>query len=329
MSNVLARMGDIFEGSAQVTVLPCSGKGTVSSAVRRWLAMFDIPSPKDISNQPAFGNISELIPFKGEKSITQYVLFAASVLNDFSSYEIIRKIAAQLGEITQINPNIRVIETPLLGTGAGGLKTEIAGKAFYEGFKSTATPDATLYVFVFDRERQIILQTLFNSLPDNLLSENLLTPPSLVKGNMRDLQVFLCHSSSDKPAVERYYDLLTADGFNAWLDKKNLIPGQDWKFEIPKVVRKSDVVIVFLSSQSVTREGFVQKEIRIALDTADEKPEGTIFIIPARLENCEVPERISKFHWVDLFENDGYERLVKALQTRANSLNTDINAYPK
>ena len=164
MSTVLARMGDIFEGSAQVTVLPCSGKGTVSSAVRRWLTMFDIPSPKDIPSRPQFGEVSDLTPFKGEKSITTHIVFAASVLNDFSSLEIINKIAAKLGELTQTNADIRVIETPLLGTGAGGLKTEVAGKALYQGFKSTAHPDSTLYVFVFDRERQITLQTLFNNL---------------------------------------------------------------------------------------------------------------------------------------------------------------------
>jgi serine/threonine protein kinase len=141
----------------------------------------------------------------------------------------------------------------------------------------------------------------------------------------RGLRVFLCHSSSDKPAVENFYNMLVDDGVDAWLDKKNLMPGQDWQFEIQKAVRDSDVVIVFLSSSSVTKEGFVQKEIRIALDTADEKPDGTIFVIPAKLENCKVPNRLAKFQWVDLFEKDGYERLFKALQMRASSLNIVIN----
>ena len=141
----------------------------------------------------------------------------------------------------------------------------------------------------------------------------------------KSLKVFLCHSSSDKPSVEKYYNLLVEDGINAWLDKKSLIPGQDWQFEIQNAVINSDVVIVFLSSKSITKEGFVQKEIRIALDTADEKPDGTIFIIPAKLENCEVPKRLAKFHWVNLFDKDGYELLFKALQTRASSLNVVIN----
>lgn len=136
----------------------------------------------------------------------------------------------------------------------------------------------------------------------------------------RSLKVFLCHASGDKPVVQKLYSRLVNDGVDAWLDKEKLIPGQNWQIEIPKAVRNSDIVLVCLSTQSVNKEGFVQKEIKIALDAADEKPEGTIFIIPARLENCNVPERISQFHWVDLFADNGYEWLMKALQLRANTI---------
>lgn len=140
----------------------------------------------------------------------------------------------------------------------------------------------------------------------------------------RPIRVFLCHSSDDKSVVKELYNHLVKDGIDAWLDKENLFPGQDWKIEIPKAVRNSDVVIVCLSSHSITKEGYVQKEIKLALDVADEKPEGTIFIIPARLEDCEIPERINRFHWVDLFSTDGYGRLLKALQVRADSVGASI-----
>lgn len=136
----------------------------------------------------------------------------------------------------------------------------------------------------------------------------------------RNLRVFLCHASDDKSFVNRFYSRLVNDGVEAWLDKEKLIPGQNWEVEISNAVKNSDVFIVFLSSKSITKEGFVQKEIKFALDIADEKPEDTIFIIPARLENCNVPRRLSKFHWVDLYTNNGYEQLLKALQIRATSI---------
>lgn len=136
----------------------------------------------------------------------------------------------------------------------------------------------------------------------------------------RRLRVFLCHASGDKQFVRDLYARLMADGFDPWLDEKDLLPGQRWQEEIPAAVRKSDVVIVCLSKQSVNKEGYLQREIRYALDEAEEKPEGTIFIIPARIEEVAVPRRLSEWQWADLFNNDGYERLLAALDRREQAL---------
>jgi formylglycine-generating enzyme required for sulfatase activity len=141
--------------------------------------------------------------------------------------------------------------------------------------------------------------------------------------SLRPLKVFLCHAHADRDAVRALYARLTADGVDAWFDKEKLIPGQDWKLEIRKAVREADVVIVCLSKQ-FNQAGFRQKEVRLALDTANEKPEGEIFIIPARLEECGIPENLNKLHCVDLFEDDGYERLVRALRIRADKIGATL-----
>jgi hypothetical protein len=133
----------------------------------------------------------------------------------------------------------------------------------------------------------------------------------------RPLKVFLCHAHADRDAVRALYTRLTNDGVDAWLDKAKLLPGQDWELEIRKAVRAADVVVVCLSKQ-FNQAGFRQKEVRLALDTAMEKPEGEIFIIPARLEDCDNLDSLRKWHWVDLFENDGYEILMRALRVRAD-----------
>ena len=148
-----------------------------------------------------------------------------------------------------------------------------------------------------------------------------LDPPDQVRGRegdqSRPLRVFLCHASEDKASVRDIYERLKTDGFSPWLDEEDLLPGQEWEEEIPKAVKNADAVIVFVSRRSVPKEGYFQKEIKFALDVADEKPEGTIFLIPARLEEWPVPERLSRWHWVDLFHNNGYEKLKTALETRA------------
>jgi hypothetical protein len=134
------------------------------------------------------------------------------------------------------------------------------------------------------------------------------------------LRAFLCHSSDDKPAVRRLYHRLVDDGIDPWLDEKKLLPGQDWQYEIWKAVRTSDNVIVCLSRNSITKEGFVQKEIKYALDVAEEKPEGTLFLIPVKLEECNTPERLRRWHWLDFFEEESYEKLMRSLRNRADEL---------
>jgi formylglycine-generating enzyme required for sulfatase activity len=141
----------------------------------------------------------------------------------------------------------------------------------------------------------------------------------------RALRVFLCHASGDKPAVRELYQRLHTDGIDAWLDEEDLLPGQDWQRAIPKAVRDSDVVLVCLSRNSINKAGYVQKEIKFALDVADEQPEDTIFLIPLKLEECKVPERLSRWQWVNLFHPNGYERLMRALRVRATSLGLDAS----
>lgn len=152
---------------------------------------------------------------------------------------------------------------------------------------------------------------------DNLLQVTNSTFP-------RALRVFLCHSSNDKPTVRELYRRLLADKIDPWLDEEKLLPGQEWQQEIPKAVRNTDVVIVCLSRGSINKAGYVQKEIKYALDVADEQPEGAIFLIPLKLEECEVPDRLSNRHWVNYFEESGHSKLLKALHARAQSLGIDV-----
>lgn len=138
------------------------------------------------------------------------------------------------------------------------------------------------------------------------------------------LRVFLCHASADKPAVRKLHRYLKQRGITPWLDELNLLPGQKWEIEIPKALHSSDVILVCLSKNSVTKEGYVQKEITFALDKASEKLEETIFIIPTKLEECEVPQRLRDYQWVDLFRNDGYKRLMQSLKKRAIDLGPSV-----
>jgi hypothetical protein len=139
------------------------------------------------------------------------------------------------------------------------------------------------------------------------------------------LRVFLCHSSDDKPTVRELYQRLDSEGWmDVWLDEKKIYPGQDWNYEIEQAVEKADAILVCLTKNSVTKEGYIQKELRIILDFADYKPEGTLYVIPVRLEECEPPKRIRRWQYADYFpeihRKIAYQRLLESLKIRATHL---------
>jgi GAF domain-containing protein len=147
----------------------------------------------------------------------------------------------------------------------------------------------------------------------------------------RKLRVFLCHASQDKPVIRELYQRLLAEGWiDPWLDEERLLPGHEWDIEIKKAVKAADAVIVCLSNQSVLKEGYVQKEIRFVLDVADEKPEGMMFVVPLRLDECSVPRRLASWHYIDHFpksrESRSYGRLINSLTLKANTLGIQVDA---
>jgi hypothetical protein len=137
------------------------------------------------------------------------------------------------------------------------------------------------------------------------------------------LSVFLCHSHEDKPTVHDLYKRLRAEGLDPWLDKEKIFGGQDWRQETLKALRNSHAVIVCLSKESINKRGFVQNEIKQAIDVANEQPEGTNFLMPLKLEECKIPEQLSRWHCISLFEENGYKRLIDSLLIRANALEAE------
>lgn len=154
---------------------------------------------------------------------------------------------------------------------------------------------------------------------------------------MSDLiQVFLAHASEDKTHVRDLHSRLARDGFKPWLDELDLPPGSVWPEEIPKAIRASDVFLACLSTRSVHKQGYIQKELRLALVAYSERPPGEVFLIPVRLDDCEIPSLqlpelgidLRHFQSLDLWEKGGYERLVQAIRDAADSRQRRPKKHP-
>jgi transcription antitermination factor NusG len=134
-------------------------------------------------------------------------------------------------------------------------------------------------------------------------------------------QIFLCHANEDKPQVEEIYRRLKGSGYQPWMDKIDLLPGQLWEQVIPEVLKTSDFILIFFSKHSVTKRGYVQRELKLAITAWEEIPEGMIHTIPVRLDSCIIPERFRKFQWVDLFDELGFEKILQAIQKKNSYYN--------
>jgi hypothetical protein len=154
----------------------------------------------------------------------------------------------------------------------------------------------------------------------------LVNPPTTAVdlNKQKPLRIFLCHASQDKPAVRDLYRKLLESGFDPWLDEEKLLAGQDWELEITKAIEASQIIIICLSQQSISKAGFVQKEVRFALDRALEQPEGAIFLIPLKITPSEMPLRLKPFQWVNYYEEHGYQKLLRALHARQEALDNQI-----
>lgn len=130
-------------------------------------------------------------------------------------------------------------------------------------------------------------------------------------------KVFLAYVQEDATAAERLYGEFRAHGFDAWLDRRRLFPGQNWPRSIEQAIEVSDFFVACFSRRSAGKRGRFQSELRYALDCASRIPFDEIYLIPVRLEECRVPARIQQeIQYVDLFPNweKGFARILAAIR---------------
>ena len=128
----------------------------------------------------------------------------------------------------------------------------------------------------------------------------------------------MSYASEDYVKAHSIYGRLKAEGYNPWIDKENLVGGQDWASEIDKAIEESKFFLACLSNNSSTKEGYVQKELKVGIEKFDKHPWGSIFLIPLRIEECKVPFRFKNIHWIDMFNSQGMENLLKAIKEGCN-----------
>jgi len=120
--------------------------------------------------------------------------------------------------------------------------------------------------------------------------------------------VFLSYFRDDHKSIIPFKEALKLEGIERRWDQ-NILPGQDWKQEIKKALRRCDAAIVFFSENGLKRKfSGVYPELLDVISRYRSMKSGDIFIIPARLTDCDVPDYeidgvrdLSSIQYIDLF----------------------------
>ncbi len=126
-------------------------------------------------------------------------------------------------------------------------------------------------------------------------------------------RVFIAYVEEDLELAIKLYEAFEVRGFRPWLDKRKLMPGQNWPRAIEDAIRTSDFFVGCFSRRSTTKRGSFHSELRYAMACAGMVPLDEIFFIPVRFEACLVPARIAKkIQYVDLFPDweAGFEKVL-------------------
>ena len=141
-------------------------------------------------------------------------------------------------------------------------------------------------------------------------------------------QIFLNYAQEDRQKVESLYQQLSDAGFSPWMDTKNILPGEKWQLSIQHALQQSQFFLACLSVTSVIKRSYLRRELREALEKRQEMLDSDIYLIPVRLEECEIPEELREHQWVDLFAEDGWTRLAEALQVGIERRRDGIQQKP-
>lgn len=143
------------------------------------------------------------------------------------------------------------------------------------------------------------------------------------------MKIFLSYTRDDQDKVKPFYEDLKNRKFTPWMDFFDLLPGMSWNDEIKSHMSDTDVCILFISSKSLDRIGYVRRELNYFIDKLDEFPKNYIFCIPILLDDCLPPSDLtSKVQYIKVpsVEDESWNKVLSSLSLAASQRNIVIKS---
>jgi TIR domain len=120
----------------------------------------------------------------------------------------------------------------------------------------------------------------------------------------------MCYATEDSERVATLERVLTVNRIQVWRSASSLEPGDDWAAEIRNAIQHESIAfLACFSTKSIVRTASYQRtELLLAIDELRSRQPGTSWLIPVRLDDCEVPDldigggrTLAGIHRADLF----------------------------
>jgi hypothetical protein len=148
------------------------------------------------------------------------------------------------------------------------------------------------------------------------MTASLATAPAIVE-TAHQAKVFISYSRKDAAIfAQGLVEHLKASGFDAFLDKTDIAPGEPWKERLAGLIAASDTVAFVVSPGSV-----VSDICGWELEESARRGKRVIPIVAQRIGDAQAPQALGRLNWI--FCGDGDDREA-ALASLDRALHTDL-----
>ncbi len=132
-----------------------------------------------------------------------------------------------------------------------------------------------------------------------------------------DFDVFLSHSSKDKPAVRELAARLKKDGLKVWLDEEQVRPGDSIVLRIEEGLKNSRVLVLVMSKAADDSDWVqIERGTIMFLDPANRQRR----LVGLRLDDAPIRDILKQFAYIDWRTRDSiaYMKLLEACRPHAD-----------
>lgn len=105
-------------------------------------------------------------------------------------------------------------------------------------------------------------------------------------------KAFLSYVHEDSDFAEKLARNLQRNGIGVWRDKEELSGGSRWKSAIRSAITSGTYFVALHSKQREAKQtSYAHAELTIAIEELQKKPQSRRWLIPLRIDNCEIDDR--------------------------------------